>query len=75
MRRLFSLTPLLVALAASAQVNTAMKTPDGTTTHVQVAARTSGGATDPNFQGPVTLGFASNTTKMVTLTELDDLHT
>lgn len=43
------------------QVNAAMKNPDGTTTHIQVAANvTAGGAVDPNYQGPVTVGFGAN---------------
>jgi hypothetical protein len=43
------------------QVNTAMKNADGTTTQIQVAANvTAGGAVDPTYQGPVTLGFGAN---------------
>ncbi len=44
-----------------AQVNTAMKNADSSTTHIQVAADvTAGGAVDTTYTGNVTLAFANN---------------
>jgi hypothetical protein len=44
-----------------AQVNTAMKNADSTTTHIRVAADvTAGGAVDTTYTGNVTLAFANN---------------
>lgn len=45
----------------SSQVNQPMVNPDGTQTHVRVAAQvTPNGATDPNYSGTVTLSFKDN---------------
>jgi hypothetical protein len=42
------------------QVNAVMDNPDGTTTHITVAAVKPDGTTDPTYTGTVTLGFANN---------------
>jgi hypothetical protein len=51
----------IVSQPVDAQVNTAMKNPDSTTTHIRVAADvTAGGAVDTTYTGNVTLTFANN---------------
>jgi hypothetical protein len=50
-----------VTQPVDAQVNTAMKNADSSTTHIQVAADvTAGGAVDTTYTGNVTLAFANN---------------
>jgi hypothetical protein len=50
-----------VTQPVAAQVNTAMKNADSSTTHIRVAADvTSGGAVDTTYTGNVTLAFANN---------------
>ena len=61
----YSAAPTATALSivnqpVDAQVNTAMRNADGTTTHITVAAIKPDKTTDPSYSGPVTLSFANN---------------